>query len=141
MKNIFFVMVTTIFLICCGQINKKDSDYTALSSAKGDQIKILEAFPKTSEKLKVGSNVAFKYKVQYNLVSSDTGTITLVVQGASNETLANALYVVEKGDGIKTLEAKIAVPDTRAVQVFTPLSPQNSLSTTIVDYRQYKVEK
>uniref|UniRef100_UPI003D152E04 hypothetical protein n=1 Tax=Amphritea sp. TaxID=1872502 RepID=UPI003D152E04 len=77
----------------------------------------------------------------YNLASADTGSLTLVVQGASNETLGNEFYVVYKGAGTEILEAEIVVPESRAVQVFTPLSPQGTSSTTIVESRFYKVEQ
>ncbi|BFM10505.1 hypothetical protein R50072_06580 [Simiduia litorea] len=97
--------------------------------------------PADTETLKAGSSVKIRYEVQYNLASTDTGSLTLVVQDASYETLGNEFYVVHKGSGTEILEAEITVPESRAVQVFTPLSPQGSSSTTVVDTRLYKVEQ
>lgn len=69
------------------------------------------------------------------------GQIALVVQGASNETLANEFYIASKGKHTEKLEATITVPDTRLIHVFTPLSPQGQSSTTIVESRMHKVVK
>lgn len=106
-----------------------------------DSVKILSASPDHTVTLKVGSRVTMRYEVQYNLESAETGSLTMVIQTASNETLGNEFYVVDKGSGTQFMEAEIVVPDTRAVQVFTPLNPQGNSRTTIVESRLYRVEQ
>ena len=89
----------------------------------------------------MGSEVEIKYEVEYTLESSDLGQITLVIQGASNEPIANENYIATKGTHIETLEATITVPDTRLIHVFTPLSIQGQSRTSIVQSRLHRVIK
>jgi len=130
-----------LILLGCGASESPAKEQGGGASSSKDSVKILSASPAVTETLKSGTSVKISYEVQYNLASADTGSLTLVVQGASNESLGNEFYVVHKGSGTETLEAEIVVPESRAVQVFTPLSPQGSSSTSIVESRLYKVEK
>lgn len=83
----------------------------------------------------------FIVNVEYNLESSETGDIALIIQGASNESLANEFYVAEKGKHVETLQATITIPETRLIRVFTPLTLQNDSSSTIVETFMYKVSE
>lgn len=141
MRIVLATLMTSLILLGCGESESPPIKQSSGSNSSKDSVKILSASPVVTETLKAGSAVKIRYEVQYNLASSDTGSLTLVVQGASNETLGNEFYVVHKGSGTEILEAEIVVPESRAVQVFTPLSPQGSSSTTIVESRLYKVEK
>lgn len=141
MRNLLIAVFSTVLLFGCSDEEGQSTESPSMPSANKDSVKILSASPKLNETLKVGATVNIKYEVKYNLASADTGSLTLVVQGASNETLGNELYVIHKGSGTEVLEAEIVVPDTRAIQVFTPLSPQGTSSTTIVESRLYKVER
>lgn len=139
MRSFLITIASSLLLVGCGEtVNSPDNqDGGAISNI--DSVKIINVSPEATETLKVGSRVKIRYEVQYSLVSTDSGYLTLVVQDASNQTLGNEFYVVHKGSGTEILEAEIVVPETRAVQVFTPLSPQGSSSTTIVESRIYKV--
>lgn len=141
MRTILATLIMPLLLLGCGESESPAQKQSIEPISSKDSVKILSASPAITETLKAGSSVKIKYEVQYNLASSDTGSLTLVVQGASNETLGNEFYVVHKGSGTEILEAEIVVPQSRAVQVFTPLSPQGSSSTTIVESRLYKVEQ
>lgn len=141
MRTILATLIMSLILLGCGESESPASKQSVEPISAKDSVKILSASPAVTETLKAGSSIKIRYEVQYNLASADTGSLTLVVQGASNETLGNEFYVVHKGSGTETLEAEIVVPESRAVQVFTPLSPQGTSSTTIVESRLYKVEQ
>lgn len=138
MRIILATLIMSLLLLGCGE---SEPPPKGGSISNKDSVNILSAYPAVTETLKAGSSVKIRYEVHYNLASAESGSLTLVVQGASNETLGNEFYVVHKGSGTEILEAEIVVPESRAVQVFTPLSPQGSSSTTIVESRLYKVEK
>jgi hypothetical protein len=138
MKNYIATMALIAALVGCGEdVDAQVRD--AASRDSGDAVEILEVSPEADSILKAGERVTFEFHVEYELVTAKAGSITLVVQDASNATLSNETYVVHKGNGEKTLKAEIVVPSTRAVQVFTPLTPQGQQATTIVESRLYKV--
>lgn len=110
------------------------------SAPSGSFVKITSVSPDTGTTLKVGDKVKVRVEVSYAL-SSDGGTVSLVVQSANNSSLAHNMEVVQKGSGKATLSAEFVVPDSNAVQIFTPLSAQGQTSTSTVDYRAYKVSK
>lgn len=105
-----------------------------------DAVRIVRTDPPLTETLKVGSAIKLQFEVEYTLASEESGSLAMVIQTASNHVTANEFYVVEKGHGKQILEAVIVVPDTRALQVFTPLSPQGQSMTNTVDSRVYRVE-
>ena len=132
MKSLIVIMLSTLLITACGSGNE---------SSNGDSIKITNMSPKQSMSLEIGETIMLSYEVEYELKSSESGFITLVVQGASNETIVNESYIAEQGKHTETLKAEIVVPDTRAIQVFTPLLTPASTSTTVVDSRTYQVVK
>jgi hypothetical protein len=89
--------------------------------------------------LRVGESATIKAEVEYSL-SVESGTITMVIQSSDGGTISNETEVVTKGTGKVVLSSTFVVPDTKAIQVFTPLSSQGQVSTTTVDYRAYKVD-
>jgi hypothetical protein len=89
--------------------------------------------------LVVGKRVKMSVDVAYTL-DAESGKITLVVQTADSAILANHVEVVAKGSGHATLEAEFVVPSTNAIQVFTPLTAQGQIATTVVDWRGFRVE-
>jgi hypothetical protein len=111
------------------------------SSAAVDSVRILSISPGIETPLKVGAAASFSVEVEYNLVTSASGTLTLVIQQGESgrEPLANETVVVQKGKGTITLRKEISVPDTAAVQVFVPLTAQGESSTSVVDSRAYGV--
>jgi hypothetical protein len=116
-------------------------DHSSAPSAPGGSfVKIVSVSPDTGTVLKVGDKVKVQVEVSYAL-SSDGGTVSLVVQAANNASLAHNMEVLQKGSGKATLSAEFVVPDSNAVQIFTPLNAQGQTSTSTVDHRAYKVIK
>lgn len=115
-------------------------DQKPLKAPPGSFVKIVSVSPDTKSPLKVGAKVKVQVEVSYAL-TVDVGQITLVVQAADNATLANHMAVVKKGNGKITLSTEFVVPDSNAVQIFTPLSAQGQTATSTVDHRAYKVVK
>src|SRR6266496_1787418 len=113
--------VITILVAC---------DQRSLPSApSGSFVKIVSVSPDTGTALKVGDKVKVQVEVSYSL-SSEGGTVSLVVQAANNASLAHNMEVIQKGSGNATLSAEFVVPDSNAVQIFTPLSAQGQTSTS-----------
>ena len=108
----------------------------APAAPSGSFVRIASITPDTSAPLKVGDRVTMQVLVDYNL-TSDAGTVSLVVQAADNSNLANRMEVLRKGHGKIFLVAEFVVPNSKAVQVFTPLSAQGQNATSTVDYRAY----
>lgn len=106
----------------------------------GSFVEITSISPDTGTALKVGDKVKVQVELSYAL-SSEGGTVSLVVQSADNSSLAHNMEVVQKGSGKATLSTEFVVPDSNAIQIFTPLSAQGQTSTSTVDYRAYKVTK
>lgn len=104
----------------------------------GSSIRIVQISPSTISPIRVGERVSLQVEVEYSL-SVDSGVINLVVQASDNTGIAGETEVVTKGIGKLTLKAEFVVPDTRAVNVFTPLLAQGQPGTSTVDARTYKV--
>lgn len=117
--------------------------YSANATDQDTYVKILEIQPNLSVPLEVGSVVFFEVKVEYYL-KEDSATISLVIQRGEYSSGVDSYIggdtdVVTHGKGVETLKAKVTIPDTKAIQVFTPLSVQGQGATSIVDSRFYKV--
>ena len=108
-----------------------------------DTVRIMSISPSTDAPLRAGETVMFHVEVEYNLASANSGSVTLVVQRAESghPPLANELEVVMKGRARIVLSKEIRIPETKALQVFTPLNVQGGTSTRVVDSRLYKVLK
>ena len=113
---------------------------TATSS--GSSVKIVGITPELPGPLYVGEKQTIVVEVEY-VMSQDSGTITLVIQRGESgaRPLGSSTEVVFRGKGRIKLEAVIQIPDTKAIEVFTPLSYQDGAGTSIVDYRAYKVAR
>lgn len=129
------LLVAILFAVWLGACDQKP-----LKAPPGSFVKIVSVSPDPRTPLKVGDKVKVQVEVSYAL-TSDLGRITLVVQAANNATLANHLAVVSKGSGKLTLSAEFVVPDSDAVQIYTPLSAQGQKATSTVAYRSYKIVK
>jgi hypothetical protein len=116
---------------------------SATPDSSSDSIKIVAIAPDPGTALRVGEKVSFRVEVEYSLASAPSGAITLVIQQGESgrRPLANETEVVEKGKAKLVLRKEIEVPETSAIQVFTPLTVQGGTSTGIVDTRIYKVIK
>ena len=114
------------------------NDNTSVPAPSGSIVKIVTITPDISSPLRTGDRVKLKVDISYNL-TVDSGTIALVVQDSNNSGIAQTMEVLTKGNGKTSLEVEFTVPNTKAVQVFAPLSAQGQASTSTVEYRAYKV--
>jgi hypothetical protein len=121
------------------QVGKQAGD---VSNSK-DSIRIVSISPDPGSPLTVGQQVAFRVEVNYTLASADTGTVTLVIQQGESGSmpLGNETQVIQRGSGSLVLTKSTEIPDTSAVLVFTPLSPQAGTKTNVVDTRAFRVTK
>lgn len=101
-------------------------------------VKIVKLSPETTTPLKVGDKVKIHVEVDYRL-AADSGTLSLVVQSADNRSLGHDMEVVRNGAGKASLAVELVVPQTKAIQIFTPLQAQGQSATATVDFRAYKV--
>ena len=100
-------------------------------------VKIVALKPDTATALEVGAKVKVQVEVAYRLLA-EAGAVTLVVQ--SNEKgLAQASQAIRQGEGKATLSVEFVVPETKAIQVYTPLQALGQKTTATVDARIYKV--
>ena len=129
--------VTTVF--AGGQ--EGSIDLSSKLENSEDNVKIVSVSPGTEKELVAGTSVTFEVGVEYNLVSADSATISLVVQRseAGKMPLADEIDVIRKGKGNLTISTEVKIPQTKAIQIFTPLLVQGSTETTIVDSRVYTV--
>jgi hypothetical protein len=130
------LVIALIFVSTC---------YAETAVKKDNYVKIREIQPDLSLPLEVGSDINFEVNVEYYL-NEDSATIDLVIQkaehsGDGTSYIGGDTEVVGPGSGLVTLKAKIKIPDTKAIQIFTPLTLQGQNSSSIVDSRFYKVIK
>ena len=111
---------------------------SGMRAPTGSSVKIVGITPDISAPLRVGERVTLMVDISYSL-TVDSGTVALVIQAADNSGIAQNMEVLSKGDGKTSLKAEFTVPDTKAVQIFTPLGAQGQASSSTVDYRAYKV--
>jgi hypothetical protein len=119
--------------------------YAGNAADEGDYVKILEIQPNPSVPLEAGSNVHFEVKIEY-YVKEDSATVDLVIQkgessGGIGSHIGSVMEVLTHGKGVVTLDIDVKVPDTKAVQIFTPLTVSGQTGTSTVDSRFYKVIK
>ena len=106
-----------------------------------DTVRILSVSPTTDLPLRVGDTVTFQVEVECNLATANSGSVTLVIQQAESGRmpLANEIEVITKGRSRTVLSKQVQIPETKAIQVFTPLNVQGGTKTSVVDNRIYKV--
>ena len=112
------------------------------TTSSESSVKIISIAPELSKPLYVGEKETIVVEVEY-VMSKDSGTVTLVIQKGESggRPLGSATEVALRGKGTVKLKAEIQIPDTKAIQIFTPLSFQDGAGTSIVDYRAFKVAK
>lgn len=116
---------------------RSDSNF-GTSTPSGSSVQIVFVSPPVNTELVVGEKVKLKVDVKYAL-TGDSGTLGLVVQSSDNSSVAQNFEVVNKGSGQSSLEAEFVIPQTKVIQIFTPLSAQGQNSTSTVDSRAFKV--
>lgn len=104
----------------------------------GSFVQIVSVSPSVGTALRAGEKVSLKVEVEY-VVPGESATIGLVVQAADNSSIAHDNDVLLKGNGKVTLSATFTVPETKMINIFTPLSAQGQNSTSTVDSRAFKV--
>lgn len=126
-------VMTAASLMGCG----KDGS-PAKKAASAGSVRIVGLAPDTTTPLKVGDKVTIQVEVDYRL-AAEAGMVSVVVQSADNKNLAHNGEVAKKGTGKASMSVEFVVPDTKTVQVFTPLQAQGQSATTTVDFRAYEV--
>jgi hypothetical protein len=111
----------------------------SVAATSGSSVHISNISPPTDQHFTVGQKVSLEVQAAYTM-ASDSGAIAIAVQSADNQPITQNFEVVTRGSGTITLKAQFDVPDTKAIQVFVPLSAQGQSGTTTVDIRAYKVE-
>jgi hypothetical protein len=127
-------LVLALLSSCSGESGRG----SAPAAPSGSTVNIVEIVPSASETLAVGQKVNLKVKAAYTL-AAESATLGLVVQDAGTVGLAQTVAVVSRGSGNEELSVEFTVPDTKAVQVFVPLTVQGQSSTATVSSRVYKV--
>jgi hypothetical protein len=122
-------------LVACGARDERK----AMAAPAGSTLEITDITPNLGAPLTVGQDVKLRVSVAYAL-TSDSGTLGLVVQDAENKPLAQVVNVVLKGGGTEKFEASFKVPDTPAVHVFAALASQGQSATSTVANRSFKVQ-
>jgi|GEM_PF-2469290 len=140
MKKIMWALLLVISFILSAALC-----YAGNAATQGSYVKILELQPDPSVPLEAGSTVHFEVKLEY-YVKEDSATVDLLIQkgehsGGTDPFIGSVMEVLTHGKGVVTLEIEVKVPDTKAIQVFTPLGIPGQTQTSIVDMRFYKVIK
>lgn len=133
--SVLTLVMYVAFLSGCSEDGSLGAD-----QSNSNYVKIISMKPALTESLLAGSNVDFEVEVKYSM-KEDFGVITLVIQRAESNfmPLANEVEIVQSGQGRVMLKASVDIPDTKAIQIFTPLNPQGVNQTSVVDSRIYKV--
>jgi len=74
-------------------------------------------------------------------LAADSGSVSLVVQGADTSSVAQDERVIKRGGGELVFEKEFVVPDTKTLRVFVPLSGGDQTATSTLDTRAYSVSK
>lgn len=112
--------------------------YSEKPAPFGSLAQISAISPDTTQVLRVGAQTKLRVGVSYAL-STESGTLTLLVLAADNAVVARDVKMIAKGSGTATLEADFTVPRTTIVRVFTTLTVQGQDSTSAVDGRSFEV--
>ena len=111
---------------------------SAPSAANGSSVSLISISPATSEVLHPGEKATLVVEIAYEL-NADSGNVNLVVQAANGLHLAGDIEVITKGSGRAKLRAEFIVPETKAIEVFIPLSADGQSSTSTLVHRVYRV--
>lgn len=135
------VMAVAVFILVFSM-----SSLSVFAAEEANTVKIVSITPDSDKPLSVGQEVNLVIKVAYTLENPD-GMIVLNVQKGEMGTnsvdaiVVSSTEVITKGSGEVELKQKFVVPDTKAIQVFTPLIISGNTQSQAVDYKVYKVIK
>lgn len=127
--------VAASFLLSGCQLPTQQTDKLA---PFGSVAQITSISPDTTQVLRAGQQVRLRVDVSH-VLTTESGTVTLVVLAADNSGLGHDFKAITKGSGKSTLEAQFTVPRTTVIRVFTPLIVQGEKSTSVVDGREFEV--
>lgn len=147
-RKIAVVLTAFSVLLFCPYVVRSDENAKMVLSPEQseNQVEIVSITPDASLPLYVGDKADIEIKIDY-VLKEPTGSITLVIQkgemGGSfiDALIASATKVVASGKGTIELKQSIIVPETGAIQVFTPLMVPGSTQTTVADSMVYEVKK
>ncbi|MEW8070934.1 MAG: hypothetical protein AB2765_20365 [Candidatus Thiodiazotropha endolucinida] len=131
--------ITLIYLLMIA-CSDGGGGFEGQQTSKSHNVNITSITPSTSETLYVGQDYDIEVEAEYSFQAKE-GEIGLVIQrGESGHMpIAYSTQPISKGKGKITLKSNITVPETKAVQVFTPLTAQGDTSTSVVSTRSYRV--
>ncbi len=113
------------------------------SQNQGDIITVTSLSPSAGADLAPGSSVTFTLSVAYDLETASTGTLRLVLEDQSGNSLTptQKTVTVAKGQGSVSLFDQVTLPATgvTAVQLFVSLAPGSSVTTNVVVSAIYPV--
>jgi hypothetical protein len=88
-------------------------------SAVASSVRIARVSPDPAKTLRVGDRVQLVVDVAYT-VSADL-PVMLIVQAADHAVIANITETAKSGTGTVTLKSEFVVPETDAIEIFTPI--------------------
>lgn len=133
LSSVFVTIAASSLLLGC-QLREQITE----TSTFGSLAQITSISPDTTQVLRAGEQVKLKVVVSH-VLTSESGTIKLVVLAADNSDIAHGSEAITKGTGKSTLEVEFKVPSTTVIRVFTPLIVQGQNSTSQVDGRIFEV--
>lgn len=144
-------LILSLSLLCTPLCFLTIADAQMPSVVKPDSsrnsVKIISISPEITKPLYVGDTVNFEVKADYKITKAPA-TLGLVIQKGEmtaedimNVVIASSTEVLNDMEGSVTLKQSIVVPDTRAVQIFTPIIISGQDMTSIADMKTYQVLK
>ncbi|NOZ69147.1 MAG: hypothetical protein GXP46_07880 [Deferribacteres bacterium] len=139
-KSRYVVFAALLLVFVTGCTGTARQAYREKWTSEVHSVRIISISPDLSTALYVGENYDIETTVEYSF-KEDRGSISLVIQRGEfgYPPIGVVSKPITKGEGRLTLKANITVPETKAVQVFTPLTAQGDTSTRVLDMRLYKV--
>lgn len=111
---------------------------TDMPAPFGSVAQITAISPDTTQVFRAGEQVRLTVDVNH-VLTTESGTVTLVVLAADNSGIAHDFKAITKGSGKSTLSAQFTVPRTTVIRVYAPLIVQGDKSTSVVDGRAFEV--
>ncbi len=88
---------------------------------------------------KAGENVTLKTTLEYSLISSEFGTMSLIIQGPNFKSIAQKDMEVSNQESSMTIEVDITVPKDKTMSVFGALTLQGQDNSISADSRNIEL--
>lgn len=136
MREHFLLVLLIMSLTACSD---NDGIFEGQRTSSVHDVNIVSIDPPTSEILQVGLDYTITAEVSYSFNASE-GEISLVIQRgeSGHPPIYYTAHPISKGEGVIILKSEFTVPNTKSIQVFTPLTSQGDTSTSVVATRSYK---